>query len=45
VVKNSASFEALSTNRLDEGTAASLLVAEGVIYLRVHHHLYCIAAN
>ena len=36
VVKNSASFEALSTNSLDEGSAASLLVAGGVIYLRGH---------
>ena len=45
VVKNSASFEPLATNVLDEGTAASLVVAGDVIYLRGHHHLYCIAAN
>ena len=45
VVKNSASFEPLATNSLDEGTAASLVVAGDVIYLRGHQHLYCIAAN
>lgn len=45
IVKNSASFEPLATNVLDEGTAASLVVAGDVIYLRGHHHLYCIAAN
>ena len=45
VVNNSASFEPLATNVLDEGTAASLVVAGDVIYLRGHQHLYCIAAN
>ena len=45
VVKNSARFEPLATNVLDEGTAASLIVAGDVIYLRGHQHLYCIAAN
>ncbi len=45
VIKNSSKFEALATNVLDEGTAASLIVAGDVIYLRGYQHLYCIAAN
>ncbi len=45
VVKNSSKFEALATNVLDEGTAASLIVAGDTIYLRGTQHLYCIAAN
>ena len=44
VVKNSSKFEALATNVLDEGTAASLIIAGDVIYLRGYQHLYCIAA-
>ena len=45
VVKNSGQFEPLATNVLDEGTAASLIVAGDVIYLRGYQHLYCISAN
>ena len=45
VVKNSSKFETLATNVLDEGTAASLIVARDAIYLRGTQHLYCIAAN
>ena len=45
VVKNSPKFETLATNVLDEGTAASLIVAGDVIYLRGSQHLYCIATN
>ena len=45
VIKNSAAFEVLATNVLDEGTAASLIVAGDAIYLRGSRHLYCIAAN
>ena len=45
VVKNSSKFETLATNVLDEGTAASLIVAGDAIYLRGTQHLYCFAAN
>ncbi|NKB72231.1 MAG: PQQ-binding-like beta-propeller repeat protein [Candidatus Latescibacteria bacterium] len=45
VVKNSAKFEVLAKNVLDEGTGASLVVAGDVIYLRGDQHLYCIAAD
>ena len=44
VIKNSSTFEVLAKNVLDEGTAASLIVAGDVIYLRGYQHLYCIAA-
>jgi outer membrane protein assembly factor BamB len=45
VIRNSSKFEPMATNVLDEGTAASVIVAGDVIYLRGHQHLYCIAAN
>ena len=45
VIKNSSKFEPMATNVLDEGTAASVIVAGDVIYLRGYQHLYCIAAN
>ena len=45
VIGHSEQFEPLATNVLDEGTAASLVVAGDVIYLRGHQHLYCIAAD
>lgn len=45
VVRNSSKFEVLATNVLDEGTAASLIVAGDVIYIRAMRHIYCIAAN
>ena len=45
VIKNSSKLETMARNVLDEGTAASLIVAGDVLYLRGHHHLYCIAAN
>ena len=45
VIKDSPKLEVLAKNVLDEGTAASLVVAGDVIYLRGHSHLYCIAAD
>ena len=45
VIGHSEQFEPLATNVLNEGTAASLVVAGDVIYLRGHQHLYCIAAD
>ena len=45
VIGHSGQFEPLVTNVLDEGTAASLIVAGDAIYLRGHQHLYCIAAD
>jgi outer membrane protein assembly factor BamB len=45
VIENSSKFEPLATNVLDEGTAASVIVAGDAIYLRGYQHLYCIAAN
>ena len=43
VIRNSSAFEPLATNVLDEGTAASLILAGDAIYLRGYRHLYCIA--
>ena len=45
VVKNATEFGVLATNVLDEGTAASPIIAGDVLYLRGHQHLYCIGAN
>lgn len=45
VIKNSSKLEVLATNVLDDGTAASLIIAGDVIFLRGHQHLYCIAAD
>jgi outer membrane protein assembly factor BamB len=42
VVKNDSKLEILSTNTLDEGTAATLVVDGDAIYLRGNSHLYCI---
>ena len=45
VIGHSRQFEPLATNILDEGTAASLILAGDVIYFRGYQHLYCIAAD
>mgnify|MGYP001365069340 CR=1 FL=1 len=42
VVKNSSKFEILATNTLDDGIAASPVVAGDALYLRGYQHLYCI---
>ena len=43
VIKNSASFEVLATNKLDDGIDASPALVDNEIYLRGKKFLYCIA--
>ena len=43
VIKDSAEFEVLASNTLDEGIAASPVVVGDMLYLRGEQHLYCIA--
>ena len=45
VIGHSRQFEPLATNILDEGTAASLILAGDAIYFRGYQHLDCIAAD
>ncbi len=45
VIKNSSEFEILATNKLEEGTGASLVIAGNELYLRGSEHLYCIAED
>lgn len=44
VIKNSASFEVLATNKLDDGIDASPALVDNEIYLRGKKFLYCLAA-
>jgi outer membrane protein assembly factor BamB len=43
VVKNSAEYEVLGANELDQGIAASPMISGGDLFLRTYTHLYCIA--
>jgi outer membrane protein assembly factor BamB len=43
VIKNSASFEVLATNKLDDGIDASPALVDNEMYLRGRKFLYCIA--
>jgi len=43
VIKNSASFELLATNKLDDGIDASPALVDNEMYLRGKKFLYCIA--
>ena len=43
VVKNSAEYEVLAANELDQGIAASPMIVGDELYLRTYTHLYCIA--
>ena len=43
VVKNSAEYEGLAANELDQGIAASPMIVGDELYLRTYTHLYCIA--
>ncbi len=43
VIKNSASFEVLATNKLDDGIDASPALVDNEMYLRGKKFLYCIA--
>ena len=43
VIKNSAQFEELAMNKLDEGIAASPVAIGDELFIRGHGHLYCIA--
>jgi len=43
VVKASPKYELLATNRLDEMTNSSTVIADGEILVRTHEHLWCIA--
>jgi outer membrane protein assembly factor BamB len=45
VLRNSAKFEVLATNRLDDGFDASPALVGGEIYMRGYKHLYAIAGN
>lgn len=42
VIEDSPTFKVVSTNQLDERFDASPAIAGNAIYLRGHHHLYCI---
>jgi hypothetical protein len=43
VIKNSASFEVLATNKLNDSIDASPALVDNEIYLRGKKFLYCIA--
>jgi outer membrane protein assembly factor BamB len=45
VVKNATEFGVLARNVLDEGAAASPIIAGDVLYLRGYNHIYCIGEN
>lgn len=45
VVAASAKFEKLAENKIDDGTAASLAVSDGRLYLRGKKGLYCIGTK
>ncbi len=43
VLKHGPAYEVLASNHIDDGVDASPAVVDGAIYLRSHHHLYCIS--
>lgn len=43
VLKHGTTYEVLASNHIDDGVDASPAVADGAIYLRSHHYLYCIS--
>ena len=45
VIKNGSEYEALASNSIDEGIAASPVVVGDELYLRGNQHLYCIAKD
>jgi outer membrane protein assembly factor BamB len=45
VLKASATFEALATNRLDTATLSSPAISHGAIFIRTEGHLYCVVGQ
>ena len=45
VLRNGPEFEILAANKLDDGFAASPVIAGNALYLRGHQSLYCLATD